>query len=183
MTSSAEAMPRRGLQMKLFGALLLGMVLTAGTALGADKIEVRIYAPTGSPEPKIRCTARIFNDERGTDLVRLLCENMTPPGAIPVSFVGQLRADRLGIGRRVAELEFVNAFMGLNPSMDSGTGVVDARGAGALGNGGLTVSLDYFRIYQGMPAIGAAPTVFGTAADPPGGVLVATSDRIPDPVQ
>jgi hypothetical protein len=168
------------------------MHLTAATALAADKIEVRIFAPTGSPEPRIRCTARIFNDEKGTDLVRLLCENMTPrtiytlflgqsatPGAIPVSFVGQLRADRQGIGRLVAELEIVNAFIG----MDSGTGVVDVRGAGALGNGGLTVSLDYFRIYQGMPAVGGAPTVFGIAADQPGGVLVATSDRIPDPVQ
>ncbi len=182
--------------MRLFGAVALGIHLMAATALAADKIEVRIFAPTASPEPRIRCTARIFNDEKGTDLVRMLCENMTPrmvytlflgqsatPGAIPVSFVGQLKADRQGTARFVAELEILNAFMGLNPSMDSGTGIVDVRGAGALGNGGLTVSLDYFRIYQGMPAVGGSPTVFGIAADQPGGVLVATSDRIPDPGQ
>ncbi len=175
--------------------IALAFLVLAAPALADDKSEVNVFAPPGGIEPNITCVARISNDPMGPDVMRLNCSGMTPgmlytaflgqsatPGAIPVSFLGQFAANGQGDARFTVETEIVSAFIGVNPTLDAADGVADGianvRNAGALANGGLMVSLDYIRLYQAFPM--PVPTVFGTAPGMPGGVLVATSDRIPD---
>ncbi len=166
----------------------------AGTA-NAASVDVRVFAPANSPEPTIMCTARIMVDPSGPDVLRMQCTGMMPgntytvflgqsatPGAIPVNFLGQLTAKNNGSANFVVETEVTNAFIGVNPALDAADGFADGvanvAGAGALARGGLTVSLDYIRIYRSSPV--PTPTVFGVGPAQPGGLLVATSDRIPD---
>jgi hypothetical protein len=160
----------------------------------------------GPLEPNLNCTALVDPDPTGPDQLRVKCKGLiagssytlylaqsSTPGATPVSFIGHFQADADGKGKLAAVVEVTDAFIGINNKLDVGPmsnmspgvpfdavardGIVDVPGAGASVAGGMTIALDFLRLYRALPNDGV-PTVFGIAADQPGGLFVATTQQI-----
>jgi hypothetical protein len=172
----------------LRGALCATIAASTGLVEAAPaSFDVVISAQAGSQEPNIVCVATVMNDPAGPDVAKWKCDGLIPGstyvavlgqsptlGAIPVSFLGQFTATPNGKAIFKFEVEIVNAYIGVNPTLEDPNGIANITGAGALAAGGKWVPLRFFRLYRSTPGT-TAPTVFGVAPGVPGGLMVAAS--------
>ncbi len=132
----------------------------------------------------------IVNDPNGPDLAIFdidgLAANTTftivmaqspAPNALPTYLLSEFTTNDSGSAHVVLTTEIVNAYLGANPGRDLDLdGIPDGPAAGAVANGAITISLDFFRVY----AADGNANVFGVSADDLSGAIVLTSERIPD---
>ncbi|MDD9942018.1 MAG: hypothetical protein OXU20_13315 [Myxococcales bacterium] len=121
--------------------------------------------------------ARIFDLAPNTTFTLVMAES-DAPNALPHYLLAEFTTDADGDAVVVLATEIVNAYIGANPGQDADLdGIPDGPNAGAVANGAITISLDFFRVY----AADGNANVFGVSPNDLSGAIVLTSDRIPDP--
>lgn len=151
-------------------------------------VELRAAGPVNNGQ---NGNVRIVNNPSGPDLgiadINGLAPNSTftlvmaqsdAPNALPHYLLAEFSTNSEGDAVVVLATELVNAYIGANPSRDADLdGVAEGPAPGAVANGAITVSMDFFRVY----AADGNANVFGVSPDDLSGGIVLTSERIADP--
>lgn len=175
----------------LLKSVAVVLLAFASYSASADHIVKLKFIRVGAGGPNATGTAILFHDRDGDDkgifsvsglapntVFTLMMTQSPNPNTLPAYLVTEFRTDDYGKARFAVELEIFNAYIGVNLATQDANGVSNTPGIGdgAVANGAITISMDFFRIYN----TNGNANVFGRSPNELAGAVVLASERIPD---